>query len=200
MPLKKQDELFIQAAIKRGVLTKAQAEECAASQESMAAMGIEKNLAQIAQDKGFLDRQRAMSVMRAIQRKSVRAEIGGYEILGMLGKGGMGSVYKARQRSMNRVVALKVLPASLAMDAKCRARFLLEVKAVAKLNHPNIVQAIDTGEVDGMHFFVMEYVDGRSVDHMLKHEGIIDEQRAVRIALQIAKALQYAEPFAIVHR
>jgi serine/threonine protein kinase len=129
-------------------------------------------------------------------------EIGGYELISKIGQGGMGAVFKARQKSLDRVVALKVLPPSVAKDAKFIERFQREARACAKLNHPNIVQGVDVGKDDatGVWYFAMEFVDGPSVLKLLKSDGPMSEERALEIARDIAKALECAAGQGIVHR
>src|SRR3954464_15686184 len=92
----------------------------------------------------------------------------GYEVLGVIGKGAMGVVYRARQVSVDRIVAVKVLRADLANDREYIARFQREAKTAAKLSHTHIVNAIDAGEADGRNFFVMEFVEGTTLEDGLK--------------------------------
>jgi serine/threonine-protein kinase len=129
-------------------------------------------------------------------------QIGGFELLSRIGQGGMGAVFKARQTSLDRIVALKVLPPSIAKDTKFIERFQREARACAKLNHPNIVQGVDVGqdEATGVWYFAMEYVDGPSVLKLLKSEGRIPEERALKIARDVASALECAASQGIVHR
>src|SRR5579864_9416055 len=94
--------------------------------------------------------------------------LGEFEILERLGQGGMGAVYKARQTSLDRLVALKTLHASLAGDADYITRFRQEARAAAGLNHPNLVQVYSAGESGGLHWFAMEYVEGESARVRLK--------------------------------
>ena len=126
--------------------------------------------------------------------------IGGFELLGRLGRGGMGTVLKARQVSMDRVVALKILSQKLARDEKFVKRFLREARSAARLRHPNIVQAYDAGLADGCYFFAMEYVDGEGLDAVLRREGPLDPGRALGIMEQVASALAAAHEAGIVHR
>jgi len=129
-------------------------------------------------------------------------EIGGFELIGKIGQGGMGTVFKARQKSLDRIVALKVLPPSVAKDAKFIERFQREARACAKLNHPNIVQGVDVGKdpATGVWYFAMELVDGPSVLKLLKEERVLPEERALQIARDIARALECAATHGIVHR
>ncbi len=126
--------------------------------------------------------------------------VGGYEILSKLGQGGMGAVFKARQVSMDRVVALKILPPRLAKNPEYVERFFREARSAAKLNHRNIVQAIDAGEADGYYYFAMEYVDGRPVSALLKGGEPLPEKQALEITRDVARALAHAHEAGIIHR
>jgi serine/threonine-protein kinase len=124
----------------------------------------------------------------------------GYTIERRLGSGGMGDVYLARQASLDRLVAVKILPAELAKDAGYAARFLSEARSAAKVTHENIVASVDAGETNGTYFFIMEYVDGETVAQLLKREGPLPEKRALEIARHIARGLQYAHQQGLIHR
>jgi serine/threonine protein kinase len=127
-------------------------------------------------------------------------QIPGYDILAEIGKGAMGVVYKARQASVDRIVAVKVLRDSAAKDQEFIARFRREAKTAAKLSHTHIVNAIDAGEADGRHYFVMEYVEGSTVEDALKKGKVYDEKAALKITLAIAQALKHAHERGLVHR
>ncbi len=127
-------------------------------------------------------------------------DIPGYEILSMLGRGGMGAVYKARQKSLDRTVALKVLPPRAAKDESFIRKFISEARTVAKLNHENIMAGIDVGEANGTYYFAMEHVEGESLARMIEKEGPLDEQRSLEVSMQIAKALEHAHERGLVHR
>ncbi|HYG76330.1 MAG TPA: serine/threonine-protein kinase, partial [Planctomycetota bacterium] len=135
-------------------------------------------------------------------RKDTLKEIGGFELISKIGQGGMGAVFKARQKSLDRIVALKVLPPSIAKDAKFIERFQREARACAKLNHPNIVQGVDVGkdEATGVWYFAMEFIDGASALKLLKSQGTVPEERALEIARDVARALECAAANGIVHR
>ena len=127
----------------------------------------------------------------------VPKQIGPYEILGPLGKGGMGAVYKAMQPSLNRIVAIKVLPADFAKDPDSVARFHREAQTVAMLSHPNIVQIIDKGEDQGILYFAMEYVEGTSLDVVLRQRRL-SLQEVVQIIKQIGRGLGAAHRAGLV--
>jgi eukaryotic-like serine/threonine-protein kinase len=124
----------------------------------------------------------------------------GYEILGELGRGGMGVVFKARHRRMDRLVAIKVLPGDLVQDAAAVSRFEREVKAAARLKHPNIVAAYDAAEAEGVHFLAMEYVEGTDLSALVRHKGRLSVDWAVDCVLQAAHGLDYAHRHGVVHR
>lgn len=126
-------------------------------------------------------------------------QIGGYEILDRIGRGGMATVYRARQTSMNRIVAVKVLPRHYLQDDTYLQRFEREVKIVSQLEHRNIVPVHDYGEMDGQPYIVMRYLPAGSVDDLLK-KSQIDEDTALRIVQQIAPALDYAHTKGVLHR
>jgi serine/threonine protein kinase len=121
------------------------------------------------------------------------------EMLDLLGQGGMGAVYKARQRKLDRLVAVKILPPEVAHDSAFAERFTREARALARLNHPQIVTVHDFGDVDGLYYFTMEYVDGRNLRDLLQ-EGPLPPAQARSLALQICDALQYAHDEGLVHR
>ena len=127
--------------------------------------------------------------------------IGGFEIIRLLGRGGMGNVYLANQLSMSRPVALKILLSSMTQDKESVNQFLNEVRVSGRLNHRNIITAIDAGEIDGTYYLVTSYVDGCDIEHRLEEEKIIPEKEALRIILKIADALKYAwENHGILHK
>jgi tRNA A-37 threonylcarbamoyl transferase component Bud32 len=121
------------------------------------------------------------------------------EILELLGQGGMGAVYKARQPKLNRLVALKILPGEAAADPAFAERFTREAQTLAQLSHPGIVGIYDFGEADGLYYFLMEYVDGVNLRQMLQ-TGKLRPHEALAIVPQICEALQYAHDQGIVHR
>src|SRR5437868_9981026 len=111
--------------------------------------------------------------------------LGPYRILAQLGAGGMGEVYRARDRRLNREVAIKVLPASLADDADRLLRFAQEAQAASALNHPNIITIHEVGEIEGLHFIVTELIDGNTLRREMAAERL-SLSAALDIAVQIA--------------
>jgi serine/threonine-protein kinase len=133
--------------------------------------------------------------------EQVRAALGAqYDIERPLGAGGMGSVLLARDKTLDRSVALKVISPELSTAKSFRARFLQEARTVARLRHPNIVAVYAAGESDGLLYFVMEYVPGESLRDLIEREGRVEPARATRILRQLADALAYAHSNGIIHR
>jgi len=122
-----------------------------------------------------------------------------FEILEKLGEGGMGVVYKARDTHLDRLVAIKVLPAEKVADPERRHRFVQEAKAASALHHPNIITVHDVAQADGLDFIVMEHVEGRTLDAMIPRAGMRLSE-ALRISVQVARALAAAHAKGIIHR
>lgn len=121
------------------------------------------------------------------------------EILELIGRGGMGAVYKARQPNLDRMVALKILLPDISKDPTFAERFSREARALARLNHPHIVSVYDSGNRGGLYYFIMEYVDGVNLRQAIQAEQISPE-KALAIVPQICEALQYAHEEGVVHR
>ena len=128
------------------------------------------------------------------------SHVPGYRIESTLGFGGMGTVYLARQLSLDRLVALKVMSRRWSGDPVFAARFTREAFAAARMNHPNVVQIFDIGEAEGQRFFSMEYVPGRSLADHVKFDGKLDPETAVGYVLQAARGLKHAHDLGLIHR
>jgi serine/threonine protein kinase len=126
--------------------------------------------------------------------------LGRYVVDKKLGEGGMGTVYRATDTQLGRIVAIKVLPLEKAKEPRLVKRFRAEAQAAAKLKHKNIVGVYDSGEIDGLLYIAMEYVDGIDVHELVKRKGVLDVRRSRDIVRQLARALQHAYEQNIVHR
>jgi serine/threonine-protein kinase len=148
---------------------------------------------------GFLTSGQAQRV--AIELPNLTAQlIPGYKLLDKVGQGSMGSVYKARQLSMDRIVAIKVLHQKFADNKEFLARFRREAHLAAKFNSNHVIQAIDVGQSGTINYFVMEYVEGVTIKEELEKGKIYEEAEAIDIVLQIARALQSAHRRNLIHR
>ncbi|QDU37697.1 Serine/threonine-protein kinase PknB [Maioricimonas rarisocia] len=152
--------------------------------------------------KAFIKARRLtqFQAQRIYQGKYQGLRLGEYVILDTIGAGGMGQVYLAEHRRMGRRVALKTLPAALARDEATVRRFHREVRAAARLSHPNIVTAFDAGEDKGIHYFVMEHVDGTDMSRLVRETGKLAITDGIEFTLQAARGLAYAHKQGIVHR
>src|ERR1700690_2908820 len=121
------------------------------------------------------------------------------EIYNLLGVGGMGAVYKARQRGLDRMVALKILPPQISTEPTFAERFAREAQALARLSHPNIVTVIDLGQSGSIYYFLMEFVDGVNLRQLLQSRQLAPRD-AVGLMPQICEALEYAHSEGVVHR
>lgn len=123
-----------------------------------------------------------------------------YQIIRKIGDGGMAFVYQAKDKLLNRIVAVKVLRPEFADDEEFLAKFKREAEAVANITHPNIVNVYDVGQEEKVHYIVMEYVDGQNLKEIIKNEGVLDEYTALDITKQIAQALSAAHKKGVIHR
>jgi serine/threonine-protein kinase len=130
----------------------------------------------------------------------MKQQLGHYDIVAELGRGGMGVVYKGYEGSLNRYVAIKVLADALAHDAAVKERFLREARSMAALNDPHIIQIYFIGDDAGQTYFVMEFVDGESLSSILKREGLLQPEQAARIVYQTALGLATAHDRGVIHR
>lgn len=137
---------------------------------------------------------------RTLESRLRTALAGQYRVEGLLGQGGMGSVFRAHDEALDRPVAIKVVAPDVAASAELRQRFVQESRTVARLRHPHIVAVYSAGEADGLLYFVMEFVPGESLRDRLTREGRLSEAEAVPILRDIALALDYAHAQGLVHR
>jgi eukaryotic-like serine/threonine-protein kinase len=192
---------FGQAAVKLGLVTPAQIQECVNIQRATQQKGQRVPLlGQLLLQREYLDRIGVDRIKGYQQMYRIADKIPGYKLTEKLGQGAMGTVYKARQVRMERWVAIKVLQPELAANATIKQRFLQEARASARLNHPNVITGIDAGEVDGLCYFAMEYVEGKTLQQLVRERGAMDERQALELIVQVARALEHAEKLGLVHR
>lgn len=184
------------SVIMRGLATKGEVEAC----RGLKAKNADRGLLEIMVAANVLTKNQAARLVRELGEEPGKLEIPGYQILQKLGKGSMGVVYKARQTSVDRIVAVKVLLDSLSQNREFVGRFQREAKIAAKLSHNNIVNAIDAGQAGTHQYFVMEYVEGVTIKDLLDKGKVYDERGAVEIVIKIADALKHAHQRGLIHR
>mgnify|MGYP000934329026 CR=1 FL=1 len=166
----KEERLFLKLAQSKGYLTQEQTQAVLLLQKQYARKGEKFELSQVLLKEGYLSLAQVSS-LKANLGQNIPYHIEGYTLISLIGIGGMGSVYKARQISMDRLVAIKILSDEYRNNEYLNTLFLKEARAVAKLNHENIIAGYDFGEANGISYFVMEYVDGHSLQRKLKESG-----------------------------
>src|SRR5438552_9483219 len=182
-----------------GLATKSEIEFCR-EQQKQASDPNQRSLADLLVEHSFITVNQAKRIRGQVEdRRS--SQIPGYQLISKLGKGAMASVYKARQLSLDRIVAVKVLPKRSGENREFVERFYKEGKAAARLSHNNIVQAIDVGSSpDGFHYFVMEYIEGKTLYDVMQEGEKFSEHDALDIAIQMCDALAHAHQRGLIHR
>ncbi len=194
------DTLLGRTVIELGLATEEEVADCLDLQKQLATQENQRSLGDLLVNNGVITERQMERARQVVEAKRPDQQIPGYQILEKLGAGAMATVFKARQVSLDRVVAVKVLPKKFMTDPQFVDRFYAEGRAAAKLNHPNIVQAIDVGKAGDFHYFVMEYVEGHTVYDHLTREGVYTEAEALEIVIQIAEALRHAHDKGFMHR
>jgi len=186
--------------VEQKLATQDEVQQCVDLAAQLGPEGNQRSLGDVLVEQGAVTSGQMGRVRKLLEESRGAAEIPGYRVLEKLGSGAMAHVFKGKQLSLDRLVAIKVLPRQLSENAEYVERFYKEGKAAAKLNHPNIVQAIDVGEAGGFHYFVMEYVEGHTLhDELLAHK-VFSEKEALRVIIQVAKALEHAHAQGLIHR
>jgi len=190
------EERLAHALVSRGLVTREETQSCRSNANARGSS--EAFLTRLVKAGSLTPNQ----ARRAAQELSalLHQQIPGYQLMEKLGHGSMGTVYKARQLSMNRLVAVKMMHPRLAAKSELLERLTHEAHLAAKLSHNNIVQAIDVGSAGTLHYFVMEYVQGTTIKQQLETGKIYTEKEAVDIILQVAQALQHAHRRGLIHR
>ncbi|MGE3181313.1 MAG: serine/threonine-protein kinase [Phycisphaerae bacterium] len=197
-----EDTQLCRAALERQYVTEQELQTASDHRSQLVNNGRPRPLGDILVDLGFLTRTQLGRLQGGNDESGNRPaqQIPGYQLQKKVGAGAMAVVYRAKQISLDRTVAVKVLPKRLSQNPEFVQRFYREGRAAAKLNHNNIVQAIDVGEAGGFHYFVMEFVEGCTVYDELAGGNIYGEVEAINIIRQIAEALQHAHERGFIHR
>ena len=193
---------FGRLIVDKKLCTPDELQACRRHQKELELEGKRLTLQELMVKAGYLTRTQLQRLEQDMEDSMYRPvqQIPGFQILGRLGVGAMAKVFKARQLSLDRDVAIKILPRKLKENPEFVDRFYKEGKAAAKLNHNNIVQAIDVGEAGGYHYFVMELVDGKTVYDDLATGKSYSEKDALDIVIQVARALEHAHDRGLIHR
>jgi len=197
------DSQFARLAVERKLCSTDEVELVFNEQKALAKSGSPISLTELLIQRGFMTHSQVTRLAKALDEDSMyrpAQQIPGFQILSKVGQGAMAVVFKAKQLSLDRIVAIKVLPKRLSENPEFVERFYREGRAAARLNHPNIIQAYDVGEAGGYHYFVMEYIDGKTIYDLIHEDRPMNEQEALRILLQTAQALGHAHGHGLIHR
>lgn len=195
-----QDTLFGRMAVEQNLCSEVEFKKCDSQLRELAASNP-TSMPNLMVKQGFITVSQAKRLRSMIKEsKAAAGQIPGYKVSGKLGSGAMAVVYKATQLSLDRTVAVKVLPKRFSEKPNYITRFYKEGKLAAKLNHNNIVQAIDVGESGGLYYFVMEYVEGKTLFDDLSKGKVFTEGEALEVIIQLCEALKHAHAQGMVHR
>ncbi|MCX7805034.1 MAG: serine/threonine protein kinase [Planctomycetota bacterium] len=201
MTARKFEHLFGQIAIREGFVSSEKVNECL-EEQARKPRGPGNRIGELMLAKRYLNAEQIRKVLdiQAKLQGEDKKRIGPYRIIGKLGQGGMGTVYLAEHVEEGRRVALKVLPPDLARDEEFLERFRREARAVASLDHPNIVRCFGVGVSGGLHYIAMEFVEGKDVESIIEERGPMSEGETLAVARQMAAALSAACTRGVVHR
>lgn len=198
------DSVLGRLVVERGLATAEDVQKAIEKINSSSGSGApgdinQRSLAHFLVAEGIVTRKQ-IERLRPEAEDRTKRQIPGFQLLEKLGAGAMATVYRAKQLSLDRSVAIKILPKKHTTNQQFVDRFYAEGRAAAKLNHPNIVAALDVGQVGDTHYFVMEYVEGKTVFDDITQKGAYSEEDAVDMAIQVARALEHAHAAGFVHR
>ncbi len=194
------DTLVGRLVVEQGLATSEEVKHCLEVRRQSVEDESDRSLMALLVEKDYVTKRQLTRLREILEAERQGQKIPGYKILGELGAGAMAKVYKAKQLSLNREVAIKILPKKYSQNAQFIERFYAEGRAAAQLNHPNIVQAFDVGNTGDTYFFVMEYVAGRTVHDDIQEHKRYAEKEAVNIIIQVAEALEHAHAKGLIHR
>ena len=196
------DSTLGKLVVERGLATPADLERLTAKLKSSSdgSDPSHRSLSTLLVAEGLVTANQLERLRPELEEQRAGQQIPGYQIIRKLGAGAMATVYLAKQISLDRMVAIKILPQKFTSNEDFVARFYAEGKAAAKLNHPNIVQAIDVNRSGEYHYFVMEFVDGRTVYDDITANGPYGEEDAIRIGIETSRALDHSHKQGFIHR
>jgi len=197
---KSKDMKLLEIACEQGLISDSQLELLREEHTRLIRQGRAKSPTRLAIERGFLSEEGTRNLETEAWIRALPSHLGNYQIVRLIGRGGMAVVFEAQDVSLGKVVAIKVLLPEFSSSESYLARFHREARIAAKLTHPNTVQVFSAGETDTIHYLVMEYVKGETLSEIIKNRGRIPEQEAIDIILGLTGALGEASDLGIVHR
>ena len=179
-PTRDPDLIFARAVVRKGLSTRKEVHTCLVERAATAEKGEERRLRDILIERGFITRLQAEKLDKDLEKgEATVTKIGPFELITRIGSGGMGSVYLARDTRVDKLFAVKLLSPELARDREYLIRFQREVDSLSRVDHPNLVSAVDWGEAEGYYYLVMPFIQGENVFELLLREGALPEKRVV---------------------
>ncbi len=200
MPQKDVRTRIGQLAVRKGYIKPAQLKDAVAKFNLSLKNGSKIPFGEFLIREGYLTLHQLEDVLILQKREETREFIPGYEFIRKLGQGAMGEVFLARQKSMDRLVAIKLLPEILSKDKDYIKRFFREARIAGRMNHVNIVRGLEVSSHENRYYFVMDYIDGKSLNELIPRGKGLDEETALHYAMQVARALGYANEMGVIHR
>lgn len=194
------DTMLGKLVVERGLISAEEMELCRGLMHESRVTDSPRTLSDLLVDNEFLTQRQLSRLRTDFEADRSSQKIPGYRILKKLGSGAMATVFLAKQLSLDRLVAIKVLPKKFSANSKFIERFYKEGRAAAKLNDPNVVAAYDVGQAGEHHYFVMEYVDGDTVYDRIVAKKRVSEHEAIDVIRQVASALKHAHQRGFIHR
>lgn len=191
------DTILGRLVVEQGLATQKEVDEVLTNKGEEAA---ERSLADLLVRGNIVTDRQLTRIKTAVEAERSGQKLPGYQVIGKLGAGAMATVFKAKQISLDRMVAIKVLPRKFSNNPQFIERFYAEGRAAAQLNHPNIVQAFDVAKSGEFHYFVMEYVEGETVHDAIVRDKRYKEAEALDIIIMVADALHHAHEKGLIHR
>jgi eukaryotic-like serine/threonine-protein kinase len=194
------DMSIVKLALEKKMLDKEQFERCVALAKKSTKIGLTTTIEEVLIKQGLLSEEQIQQLKEINQLVEGGKTFGTYRLGRLIGQGGMGKVYEAVHEIMGRTVAIKVINTKITEEKNNAARFYQEIRALSKLNHPNIVLIYEAGMVNRRHYFAMEYCSGLSLKDYVDSKKCLNENEAVKIIRMTAKALGHAHSHSIIHR
>ncbi len=191
------DSIVGRLVVEQGLATR---DEVESIRKRKAVETNERSFSQALVDERLVTERQLSRLRSMVEQERSGSTIPGYKVLEKLGAGAMATVFKAKQLSLDRMVAIKILPRKFSSNPQFIERFYAEGRAAAQLNHPNIVQAFDVGQAGEFHYFVMEYVEGQTVHDLIVANKRFNEQEALDIAISVGEAMDHAHMKGLIHR
>jgi serine/threonine protein kinase len=190
----------MQMAVERKLLSMDQYAQCRELVKKSRRIGLESSIEEVMLKQGFVTEEQLHELAEIVALGEKGDFFGGYRLQGLIGKGGMGKVYEAVHEFTTRKVALKILTTTFTKERTNITRFFQEIRALAKLGHPNIVTLFDAGKAGRRYYFAMELVNGPSLAQYVSAKKMLNERDALVMTVQVARALAFAHAASIVHR